>query len=117
MSDTIKPKKDLAKLESALGVNLQGDADISIDLGNGKKRELRIRSLGSAAYDIWAADFALDRKPIGNLNALEEMAGVKLDADTAVDITTSASAEPLRIRSLGSKFYDIWSATTSLKNK
>lgn len=111
MADTTnKPKTNLKKLEDALGVNLQGDADITIELGGGKKRELRIRSLGSAAYDIWSADFALDKKPIEDLSALEEVAGVKLDANAEIDISTSASAEPLRIRSLGSRFYDIWSA-------
>ncbi|MCB2261965.1 MAG: hypothetical protein LGR52_03365 [Candidatus Thiosymbion ectosymbiont of Robbea hypermnestra] len=105
------PKKNLEKLEETLGVDLQGDADITVELGSGKKRELRIRSLGSAAYHIWSVDFALDRKPIEDLSALEEVTGVKLDAGTEVDISTSASAEPLRIRSLGSRFYDIWSAT------
>lgn len=116
MADTTsKPKKNLKKLEEALGIDLQGDADITVELGGGKKRELRIRSLGSAAYDIWSADFALDRKPIEDLSALEEVTGVKLDPGAEVEISTSESAGPLRIRSLGSRFYDIWSAANRKK--
>ncbi|MEF8736825.1 MAG: hypothetical protein V5B35_09600 [Candidatus Accumulibacter necessarius] len=112
---TNKPKENLKKLEEVLGVDLQGDADININLGGGRKRELRIRSLGSAAYDIWSADFTLDRKPVENLSVLEEVAGVKMDAGAEIDISTSTSAEPLRIRSLGSRFYDIWSAADVAK--
>lgn len=110
-----KKKSDLEKLQSVLGVDLMGDADIQVDLGDGRRRELRIRSLGSAAYDIWSADTALERKPRENLAALEELVGVELSDSATVDITPQNAETPLRIRSLGSQFYDIWTAADTIK--
>jgi len=107
-----KSKEELAELEKLLGVDLKGDAEITFSTGEGQVRELRMRSLGAAAYDIWNATYQVERQPKENLKELGEVLGVSLDelrGDARIDVNTAEGGErSLRLKSLGAAFYDIW---------
>lgn len=102
-----KRKKDnLESLEKLLGVKLDGNVDITIDKGSTVK-ELRIRSLGNAAYDIWSAEFEVKEAPVKNLKAFEESLGVK---DLGEEVSLNVGEKNLRIKSMGTEKYDIWTS-------
>jgi len=113
------PKDQLEGLQKALGVDLSGDAEITLKTGT-KVRELRIRSLGSAAYDIWSADFLTKVEPKENLAAVAKAVGVEpseLAGDADLNVSVKGETNSLRIRSLGSSFYDIWTAAELVAKK